>query len=175
MEENDDVPHSQAKATEVNQLLELFRQAPGWVAFLRGRTFVFELANDAYDQLVGHRDILGKTVRDALPEVEGQGYFELLEKVFDSGEPFIGRGMRADVQRSPGAPLTGVFIDFIYHPSAGRTATSWASSLREATLPTGSKQRRSASDSSRARLRRARKQRMHPAYVTSFSRRSVMS
>jgi len=56
------------------------------VCFLRGPRLVFELANAAYFQLVGHRDILGKPVREALPEVEGQGYFELLDGLLASGE-----------------------------------------------------------------------------------------
>ena len=100
-------------------LLGLFEQAPGFVCFLRGADLVFELANSAYFQLVGHRDILGKTVREALPEIAGQGYFELLERVFHSGEMFTGRGMKALLQREPGAPLTEAFIDLLYKPIRG--------------------------------------------------------
>ena len=59
------------------------------------RQHAFDLVNDAYYQLVGHRDILGKPVREALPEVEGQGFFELLDRVFTSGEPFVGRQLQA--------------------------------------------------------------------------------
>ncbi len=105
-----------AAEEERGHLLELFQQAPGFVAFLRGRDQVFELANAAYFQLVGHRDILGKPVREALPEVAGQGYFELLDRVFTSGEPFIGRAMKVALQREPGAPLTEAHIDLIYQP-----------------------------------------------------------
>lgn len=97
-------------------LLGLFEQSPGFVAFLRGRDLVFELANGAYNQLVGHRDILGKPVREALPEVEGQGYFELLDQVLDSGEPFIARDLTVFLQRERGAPLTECFIDLVYQP-----------------------------------------------------------
>lgn len=109
--------------TSRRDLLGLFEQAPGLVCFLRGPTFVFELANAAYFRLIGHRDILGKSVREALPEVSGQGFIQLLENVYQSGEPFVGRGMRLEVQRHAGAPLTEAFVDFIYQPIRGPTGS----------------------------------------------------
>jgi PAS domain S-box-containing protein len=99
--------------------LRLFEQAPGFVCFLAGPSFVFELANEAYMQLVGHRDVLGKSVRDALPEVAGQGFFELLERVYASGEPFVGRATPIQLQQQPGAALSNAFLDFIYQPIRG--------------------------------------------------------
>ncbi|AKT42762.1 PAS domain-containing hybrid sensor histidine kinase/response regulator [Chondromyces crocatus] len=102
--------------TERRHLLRMFEQAPGFMCFLRGPQHVFELANKAYYQLMGHRELLGKTVRQALPDVEGQGFFELLDKVYTSGTPFIGRAMRLLVQRSPGGPFQPRFVDFIYQP-----------------------------------------------------------
>ncbi|TSC25318.1 response regulator [Corallococcus sp. Z5C101001] len=101
---------------ERKHLRRLFEQAPGFMCSLRGPRHVFELANRAYLQLVGHRELVGKTVRDALPEVEGQGYFELLDRVFTTGEPFIGHGMRVEVQREPGGPLSEAFVDLVYQP-----------------------------------------------------------
>lgn len=101
---------------ERRHLLGMFEQAPGFVGFLRGPELVFELANEAYFQLVGHRDILGKPVREALPELEGQGFFEILDTVMATGEPFVGRGMRLAVQREPGAPLSEAIVDFVYQP-----------------------------------------------------------
>jgi signal transduction histidine kinase/CheY-like chemotaxis protein len=97
-------------------LLRLFEQAPGFMAFLRGRQHVFEMVNAAYLQVVGHRDIAGKPVREALPELAGQGYFELLDQVFFSGEPFVGRAMELHVQRHPGASLEQAWVDFVYQP-----------------------------------------------------------
>ncbi|QRN98214.1 response regulator [Archangium violaceum] len=101
---------------ERRHLRRLFEQAPGFVAFLRGRDHVFELVNPSYYQLVGHREILGKPVRDALPEVVGQGFLELLDRVFTTGEPFVGRGQRLLVQREPGSTLTEAYVDFVYQP-----------------------------------------------------------
>jgi PAS domain S-box-containing protein len=74
------------------------------------------LANDAYLQLVGHRDLIGKTVRQALPELEDQGFFKLLDNVHRTGEAFVGRGVPVRVQREPGGRLEERFVDFIYQP-----------------------------------------------------------
>lgn len=102
---------------ERERLQELFRQAPGFMAVLRGPEMVFELVNEAYYQLLGHRrDIVGRPVRQALPELEGQGFFELLDRVFRTGQPFVGRGLPIRLQRVPGGPVEERFVDFVYQP-----------------------------------------------------------
>lgn len=101
---------------EQRRFRQLMQQAPGFVAVGRGPNHVFELANNAYFQLVGHRSIIGKPVREALPELEGQGFYELLDHVYQSGQPFIGRAMPIQVQVDPNSPLTERYIDFIYQP-----------------------------------------------------------
>jgi hypothetical protein len=94
----------------------MFEQAPGIMVMLRSPEHVFELANTAYYQLVGRRHLIGRTVRDALPELEGQGFFELLDGVYRSGEPFVGRGISATFRPDPNGPLDEHFVDFIYQP-----------------------------------------------------------
>jgi signal transduction histidine kinase/CheY-like chemotaxis protein len=93
-----------------------FEQAPGFVVVLRGPEHTFEMANKAYCQLVGHRDILGKTVLEALPEVRGQGFDDLLDQVFRTGEAYIGRGQPIAVQQETGGPFIERFLDFVYQP-----------------------------------------------------------
>ncbi len=84
------------------------------MAVLRGPEYVFELANDACYRVIGDREIIGKALFEALPEVRGQGFEELLAAVATTGEPFIGREMPAMIARTPGAPLEERFIDFVY-------------------------------------------------------------
>jgi PAS domain S-box-containing protein len=108
-------PHRRLEE-EQRHLLSLFEQAPGFVCFMRGREFIIEMANAACFQLIGPRDILGRPAREALPELEGQGYFELLEQVSARGEPFVGRGLRVRLQRERGAPLSEAFVDFVFQP-----------------------------------------------------------
>jgi len=101
---------------ERKRLVEMFMQAPGFSAVLSGPDHRFQMHNDAYGQLIGHRDIAGKAIRDALPELAGQGYHEFLDSVFATGEPYEGRESQVQLQRTPGAPLETVYLNFIYQP-----------------------------------------------------------
>jgi signal transduction histidine kinase/FixJ family two-component response regulator len=94
----------------------LFQQAPGFICVLNGPNHVFEFVNDAYSRLVGNRDCLGKTVREAVPEAEGQGYFELLDQCYRTGEPFRGLETPLQLRRKPDGPLETLLIDFVYQP-----------------------------------------------------------
>lgn len=102
--------------TERNRLVEMFMQAPGFVAIMSGPDHRFQMHNDAYSQLIGHRDIAGKPVRQALPELEGQGFYDLLDSVFTTGEPYEGRESAAQLQRQPDGLLETVYLNFIYQP-----------------------------------------------------------
>lgn len=101
---------------EASRLKVLFQQAPGFMCILRGPQHVFEFANDAYLRLVGSRELLGRQVREAIPEAKDQGFFELLDQVFATGQPFFANEAPLSLQRSPGSPLTQLFIDFVYQP-----------------------------------------------------------
>jgi len=115
-ETTEKVQAERRSVAERERLRQMFEQAPGIMAMLGGPNHIFELANDAYLQLVGHRDLIGRPVREALPEIEGQGFFELLDSVYRTGKPFVGRGVPVRVQRQLGGPLEERFVDFIYQP-----------------------------------------------------------
>lgn len=104
------------RKSEIDRQRQMFEQAPGFIALLSGPDHVFELTNSAYRQLIGHRDVIGLPMRQALPDIEGQGFYELLDSVFEKGEPFIGHGLKASVQWTPGAPLEERLLDFVYQP-----------------------------------------------------------
>ena len=104
---------------ESTRLRALFEQAPGFMCVLRGSEHRFELANAAYLRLVGHRNLLGRTVRDALPEIDGQGFFELLDRVYATGEPFVGHGAEATFQANPHSTPEQRVVDFVYQPITG--------------------------------------------------------
>ena len=102
---------------ELFELRRMFDQAPGFMAFVRGPQHRFELANAAYLHLIGStRAIIGKTVAEALPEVASQGYLELLDRVFSTGEPFVGKGMEIALASAPGEPAVTYVVDFVYQP-----------------------------------------------------------
>ncbi len=97
-----------------SRLTSLFEQAPAFTAVVRGPEHRFEMANPLFFDLVGHREVVGKTVREALPEVEGQGFFELLDEIYQTAKPFSGRRMRVRLQRVDGGDLEPRYVSFIY-------------------------------------------------------------
>jgi signal transduction histidine kinase/ActR/RegA family two-component response regulator len=99
------------------RVAEVFTHAPVAIAVLRGPTHVYELANGPYLELVDRPDIVGRSIREALPELEGQGIRELLDDVYESGERFIGRSHRALLKRGAAGELEECFFDFVYQPT----------------------------------------------------------
>ena len=97
------------------QLLHnFFMQAPAAFCISKTPEHIYELANEGYLRLVGKKNIIGKTVREVLPEVEGQGFFELLDNVYKTGESFIGKEMPLYIDQDDDGELERVFVNFIY-------------------------------------------------------------
>ncbi|NVJ19661.1 GAF domain-containing protein [Myxococcus sp. AM011] len=96
-----------------SRLESLFMQAPAGICVMRGRDHVFEFANPRYVQLIGDRDIAGKPVREALPELHEQ-IVPLLDRVYLTGEPFFGNELQVPVLRQ--GVVKDCFFNFIYQP-----------------------------------------------------------
>ena len=105
---------AEALNLEVSRLATLFELAPGFLAVLRGPQHVFELINPAYSQLIGHREVRGKALLEAMPEIQGQGFVELLDAVYQTGKPFVGSELQMYLQREPGAALEEHYFNFVY-------------------------------------------------------------
>lgn len=103
-------------AEERDSLKRLFQRAPGFMAALRGPDHVFDVANEAYLALVGHRDLFGRPFRDAIPEAAGQGITELLDHCYRTGEPHVGRAAAVSLQRQSDKQPEVRYIDFVYQP-----------------------------------------------------------
>jgi PAS domain S-box-containing protein len=106
----------QHHAREIDRFREMFRQAPGAVAILSGPEHVYEIANESYLELVGRRDVLGKTLAQALPEIVEQGFVALMDKVYETGEPFVGRGVEVTINRGDTGEPERRHVDFVYQP-----------------------------------------------------------
>ena len=116
METTEQVKVGAAIRAERERLYSLFQQAPGFMCVLDGPEHTFSLTNAAYQRLVGRRDLIGLPVRAALPEVAGQGFFELLDRVFTTGEPFVGSRVPVKLQRETDGIAEDRFVDFLYQP-----------------------------------------------------------
>lgn len=110
------VSEVEVRTAERDRMRSLFQQAPSFMCILRGPKHTFELVNDAYLQLVGHRELVGYSVRQALPEMVDQGFFELLDNVYRSGKPYIGRNLAVTIQRGTGSDPEQRYVNLIYQP-----------------------------------------------------------
>ena len=96
------------------RMTDIFHHTPAFMCVYNGPDHVFELINERYLQLVGKRDLVGQPVRQALPEIDGQGFFELLDAVYQTGAPFTGNDMPVMLQRTPDTPLEERFVDLVF-------------------------------------------------------------
>ncbi len=94
----------------------LFDQAPGFMCVLDGPEHRFEYANARYLELVDQRPIIGKTVREAVPEIEGQGFVALLDQVYRCGEVYNAWAAPVRLARGSDGARTLHYLDFIYQP-----------------------------------------------------------
>jgi signal transduction histidine kinase len=101
------------------RLISLFTNAPVAIAILRGADHVYELTNAHYRALVGGRELIGKAIREALPELAGQSICELLDTVRATGEPYIGTSEHVVLNRGPHGEPEDAYFDFVYQPTFG--------------------------------------------------------
>ncbi len=109
-----------ARADESEFLRSLFEQTPGFTAVLRGPEHVFTVANAPYRELIRREDIIGKPVREALPEVVEQGFVTLLDQVYVTGEPYIGKEIQLRLRGGDKGERT-LLLDFVYQPIRDRS------------------------------------------------------
>ena len=115
-ETTDDVLAQRAREAERERTERMFTHAPGFIAILEGPSHRFTYVNDAYRALAGERDYLGRTVRKVLPEVAGQGFFELLDEVYATGEAKRVAGQSLNLGATASTAAREVILDFVYQP-----------------------------------------------------------
>jgi PAS domain S-box-containing protein len=111
------------KAFEVERqrFQDLYSQAPSCMGILKGPNHVYELANPLYLQLIDKTDIIGKSVKEVLPELEAQGIFEFLDTVYKTGKTFSANEMLVQFDFEGNGELVDTYLNFIYqaHRNSG--------------------------------------------------------
>jgi len=107
-----------AEIGERERLEIMFGHAPGFMALLEGRDHKILLANHAFAELVGDRDLIGKTFAEALPELAEQGLIDTLDSVALSNEAFVQHALAIRVARAHGA-LEEILVDIVFQPLPG--------------------------------------------------------
>lgn len=98
-------------------LRELFENAPASIALLSGPNHVFELTNALFMKLIGRKPpITGKTVAEVIPEAVEQGFIDILDEVYRTKAPFIGKETLFLVDRTGTGVFEEIFVNFVYQP-----------------------------------------------------------
>lgn len=103
-----------ARRDPLDAFRRLFEEAPGIIALLHGQDHTFTFANQAFRRLAGDRPLVGLKFRDALPEVDDQGFPDLLDHVFATGEPMLGFGAKVMISGPADGTVSEVYLDFSY-------------------------------------------------------------
>ncbi|MBX0293090.1 PAS domain-containing protein [Hymenobacter sp. HSC-4F20] len=103
------------EAERQRQLLhQLFLEAPAPIVILDGPDFIYQLVNPAYQRIFPGRELRGKPLREALPEVAGTFIDEVLEQVYHTGETAVFQELPLQLARTAGGPLEEIFWTFTY-------------------------------------------------------------
>ncbi|MCC9136047.1 PAS domain-containing protein [Pontibacter silvestris] len=114
---SDQVQEAYRKAESERKVLErLIMQAPAVFCILQGPKHLYQLVNPYYQNLFPNRELLHKTVAEALPEVVEQGFIDILDNVYQSGEAFIAEEILIKLDRKGSGELEDVYFDLIYQP-----------------------------------------------------------
>ncbi|HEY0059885.1 MAG TPA: PAS domain S-box protein, partial [Flavisolibacter sp.] len=101
---------------EQQRFASLFEQAPSCIGVFKGPEHHFEMANPLFLQITGKKDLIGKPVRTVLPELEGQGVFELLDRVYNTGTSVSGKEIPIKIDRHGTGALLKIYSNFVYQP-----------------------------------------------------------
>jgi signal transduction histidine kinase len=100
---------------ERRRLRAIFEEAPALLMILRGRALVLEACTPAAQRLFGRRLVPGVSLVETTPELRAQGFFDLMWRVYDTGEPFHASEHPAAIDRTGGGELEMGYFDLVYH------------------------------------------------------------
>ncbi len=100
-------------ASERERLLQAFEQAPGFIIAMRGPDHRVEFVNAAHRQVFSSDDWRGRTIREAFPDLEGQGFFEILDEVFTTGRRYVADATPVTFRQPDGA-IESRHLTFVY-------------------------------------------------------------
>ncbi|QNF31896.1 PAS domain-containing protein [Adhaeribacter swui] len=104
----------QKAETERTTLERLIMQAPAFFCILKSPAHRYEMVNPQYQKLFPNRDLLHKTVAEALPEVVEQGFLQILDKVYQTGQDYVAQKVPIKIGRNNAHELEQIYINFTY-------------------------------------------------------------
>jgi PAS domain S-box-containing protein len=113
VETTDRIQAERRAATERERILHAFEQTPGFIVLMTGPDHRVEFVNAAHQKVFSSDDWIGKPFREAFPDIEGQGFFEILDGVFATGERFVANAAPVHFRQPDGAFETR-YLNFVY-------------------------------------------------------------
>ncbi|MEI9928557.1 MAG: PAS domain-containing protein [Sphingomonas sp.] len=104
---------------ERDELYSLYRNAPGFIAITEGPEHRFSFVNASSHLLFGHREISGRPIAEAVPELAEQGVIGLLDQVYATGKPLFVQGLSVEFAHEGGMSVDRRCIDFVCQPVRG--------------------------------------------------------
>ncbi len=104
---------------ERHRIEELLAQAPAAIGMMTGPEHRWVYVNETYVRVTGRSsasDFVGKTLRESLPEIQLGPFVDLVDEVYRSGRPYVGREMKATLNRGPMGQPEEAYFDFVYQP-----------------------------------------------------------
>jgi PAS domain S-box-containing protein len=113
------VPWAGRGFEHVDPLHDFFLRMPMPLLILMGPEHRFTFINEPYVKVL-RRDkaesVLGKTIREAMPELQGQPFYKLLDQVYQTGKAFVGHEIPGTMRRETNGDYEDAFFNFIYEP-----------------------------------------------------------
>lgn len=112
-----EIKEAEAKVKQNADLLQkLFLEVPAFVALLRASDQQYVLVNPSYRKLYGNRALIGRTLREAHPELEANSFLGRIDKVLKTGKAFIGKEVKAIIDLNDGKEATEGYFNLVYQP-----------------------------------------------------------
>ena len=109
------------------RLREVFDQAPVAVAVMEGPEHVYTIVSPRYAQTPGGgRPLLGRSVAEAFPELEGQGFVETMDRVYRTGTPFFANERLVKLDRDGDGVTEDYWFNVGYQPLRDASGSVYA-------------------------------------------------
>ncbi|RDC65098.1 PAS domain S-box protein [Adhaeribacter pallidiroseus] len=105
-----------AISNEQRRFNNLFMQAPVSICVFKGADHRYVLTNLLFDRLIGGRQVLGKTVAEAFPDLAHQAFQEKLDLVYKTGESYRETEQVLQLGRDSNGQLNTIYLDMLFQP-----------------------------------------------------------
>ncbi|WP_428235905.1 PAS domain S-box protein [Gracilimonas sp.] len=98
------------------QMQDMFEESPSAIAMLEGKDHIYNFVNQKYKELVGKQDLVGLSVKEALPEMDEQGFTDLLDTCYNEDKSLYFNEKEVYFNNGKNGASKSHFLNFVYKP-----------------------------------------------------------